>query len=167
MPRNGTPRGPFGDVDSPPSPRRPLVPLAGARGTEMSDRRPALLLALALGLAVAGAPPAAAAGASLVADIGTDFLGFYDPTPPPLFPLGGKVLFSDYDGIWASDGTSVGTALVRNTAPQGENGITGTPFAATARIAFFTAEEQLWRTDGTAAGTFPVGPAPSEDPGSI
>lgn len=118
-----------------------------------------------LGLA-AGAAPAAAATASLVADLRTTSQGFFDPDPPPLFPLGDKVLWSDFDGIWASDSTSVGTVLLRNTNPESGGGFTSPPLAAAGRIAFFLADEQLWRTDGTPAGTFPVGPAPPEDPGS-
>lgn len=75
---------------------------------------------------------------------------------------GGLFLFQANDGtqgveLWASDGTEVGTLLVRDFYP-GATG--GRPFELTelAGTVYFTVETdaigfELWRTDGTPAGT--------------
>jgi ELWxxDGT repeat protein len=101
-------------------------------------------------------------------------------TPTELSGLalfGGRLFFignRDYEypphrGLYRSDGTAVGTALL---APLGVNNYDPDPgFTEAAGLLFFVAptEEQgteLWRTDGTRAGTFVVrdinpGPSPS------
>ncbi len=62
--------------------------------------------------------------------------------------------------LWTSDGTAAGTRLVEDIVPGPESGIFFPPLAAGA-VAFFRggpARDDLWRTDGTEAGTFPVMP---------
>jgi ELWxxDGT repeat protein len=93
----------------------------------------------------------------------TDF-----PTyPTELFNAGGTLYFQANDGIhgselWKSDGTSAGTSMVADISP-GEAGsfprLTNGQAAFANGILYFSAEDssddgyQVWRTDGTAAGT--------------
>lgn len=69
--------------------------------------------------------------------------------------------------LWRTDGTAAGTYLLKNIAPEGENG--GTQSSSPKRFfvlgnrVFFEAADQitsqspeLWMTDGSAAGTVPV-----------
>ena len=91
---------------------------------------------------------------------------------PALFtPLGNAVLFSADDGIigrepWITDGTAAGTRLLLEINPVTyTDGFTSTPgsswpgpFVRLGDRAFFAADDgvygrELWRTDGTAAGT--------------
>jgi ELWxxDGT repeat protein len=79
--------------------------------------------------------------------------------------------------LWASDGTEAGTRLVKDINPGPERsdpGYTGQSFASADDVLYFTASDhyvaddsfidELWRTDGTGAGTvmlkdlFPGGP---------
>ena len=103
-------------------------------------------------------------GTSLVRDIrlgpgGTDTL------PSELTSAGGQVFFKADDGshgeeIWRSDGTQEGTKLVRDINPRGSAlDPLNTNFLTAARgMLFFAARdgphlEELWRSDGTRAGT--------------
>ncbi|MEZ5964825.1 MAG: hypothetical protein R3F56_13350 [Planctomycetota bacterium] len=66
--------------------------------------------------------------------------------------VGGRVLFVANNELWASDGTSVGTAVVRPFRAIGSN------LVAAGSHAYFAADDgtsgtELWRTDGTAAAT--------------
>ncbi len=97
---------------------------------------------------------------SLVLDI-DDFAsgGSY---PDMVGALGSRAVFFADDGIhghelWTSDGSEAGTALVADLLPGAP------PFRRTSSIGeeaggklFFLMDNQLWRTDGTAPGTFPV-----------
>ena len=101
-----------------------------------------------------------------------NYPGFYDPDVP-FAELGGSLLFLADDGIhgfelWRTDGTEAGTGMVKEIRPG-----TGSPFDADRgpdRILhwehieiggtmYFLADDgvrgfELWRTDGTDAGTF-------------
>ncbi len=128
--------------------------------------RPHPVFALLLALA---ASPAPAATASLIADINPGLAerereGF---RPQQLTRVGsGRVVFvADDPGtgaeLWASDGTPLGTEMLRDTCPgpcYGQIEMLG----VAGGVAFFLAGEQdvdrgIWRTDGTRAGTFPLG----------
>jgi ELWxxDGT repeat protein len=108
------------------------------------------------------------AGTRLVKDIRPRWRG---SLPRPLGSLPGFVLFWADDGehgneLWRSDGTAAGTTLLADLVP-GPGGTTPSwrwPPAFEgpgALLLFFLLrdehyEEVLWRTDGTAAGTFPL-----------
>jgi ELWxxDGT repeat protein len=120
------------------------------------------LLLLALGGAVR---PLAAATASLVADVNSTVLPFhlYDFGELQLTPFGDRILFehavlrSSVGELWVSDGTDAGTQLLHEPFPSGFSllGVAG-------KVAFFTTgpatelDQELWRTDGTRAGTFRI-----------
>lgn len=83
-----------------------------------------------------------------------------------LMPLGKSLLFAGNDGkqgteLWVSDGTSRGTKLLKNLSGGTEDGYEPwdeVPMAALGDRVFFRANdglrgEELWMTDGTAAGT--------------
>jgi ELWxxDGT repeat protein len=81
-----------------------------------------------------------------------------------------KLLFTADDGVfgrelWISDGTAAGTRMLKDIAPLGASSMLRTDIYATPRIvvangiAWFMANDgahgfELWRSDGTAAGTF-------------
>ena len=118
---------------------------------------------------LAGPQEAAGAGpASLVLDInsigfsGDDRVG----VTGPFLPMGGKVLFPAFEAssgteIWVSDGTPEGTRLVRDLCP-GPCSYTFHLLGAAGNVGLFwvngegrfTDPVELWRTDGTAVGTF-------------
>lgn len=83
-------------------------------------------------------------------------------------PLGDRILFDAWEPssgaeLWVSDGTPLGTRLVRDLAPGNES--TDFRWLGTVRgVAVFLRDLDfglgpfdLWRSDGTAAGTFPIG----------
>lgn len=103
--------------------------------------------------------------------------------------VGGRLVFSDQDWIWASDGTAAGTVPVAElvgpitdnlqftlvggklffAAPAGLHTTTGTPgsvqlvkavpaaeLTGVAEVLFFSSNGELWKSDGTAAGTVRV-----------
>ena len=104
------------------------------------------------------------AGTTLVKNINA---GSASSTPSNFFAMSnGKVLFTADDGttgieLWATDGTSAGTTLVRNinTAASGTTGSSPAGFAEiSAGHVLFSAFDpvngtEIWRTDGTSAGT--------------
>ena len=86
-----------------------------------------------------------------------------------LTAVGSTLYFSAWDArggeLWTSDGTAAGTTFVKNIRPDGDNfGSSPSSFTAVGSTVLFTAADdpargapdQLWRTDGTEAGTFRV-----------
>jgi ELWxxDGT repeat protein len=105
-----------------------------------------------------------ASGTKMVKDINPNS----DSIPEFLTNFGGTLVFIANDGthgveLWKSNGTSAGTQLVRDINPSGD----GFPFLATQLMPFFTSIKgtlyfvadngtlgpQLWRSNGTKAGT--------------
>jgi ELWxxDGT repeat protein len=106
-----------------------------------------------------------AAGTVLVKDINATPLS---SSPANLTTLNGALLFTADDGshgeqIWKSDGTAAGTALISHITPRGSGSYYygPPPVADLANVngtLFFVANDEaygdeLWRSDGTAAGT--------------
>ncbi len=107
-----------------------------------------------------------AAGTTMVADIVS---GAASSAPQFLTDVNGTLFFTANDAIhgfelWKSDGTTAGTQLVKDIRPGGTGSITSVfgPWANVAGTLFFTAEDsgadgfELWKSDGTAAGTVMV-----------
>lgn len=75
--------------------------------------------------------------------------------------LKGKALFMGVDAqhgkeLWISDGSEVGTRLLKDIVP-GTTGSTPYAFLKVGDLAYFqTANNELWRTDGTDIGTYLV-----------
>jgi ELWxxDGT repeat protein len=85
--------------------------------------------------------------------------GLFATGPRPFGALAGAACFGASDAsahpqLWCSDGTAAGTTLVHDFGPQGA--IPG-PFAALGSALLFAGANGLWRTDGTPAGTVPLG----------
>ncbi|GAB5442053.1 MAG: hypothetical protein Fues2KO_24020 [Fuerstiella sp.] len=103
-------------------------------------------------------------GTSLVADIQP---GSFSGQPRGMTNVNGTLMFSADDGsvgreLWRSDGTSVGTTLVSDIASGPASGIRDSSepgsFVAWNNQFYFGADDgnhghELWRSDGTAAGT--------------
>ena len=89
----------------------------------------------------------------------------YGPDPRSLTAVGGRLFFSFDDGthgeeLWMSDGSRAGTVLVKNIAPDSGQYPGSLPFYQTAvgGRSFFTADDgthgrELWKSDGSRAGT--------------
>ena len=94
---------------------------------------------------------------------------------------GDRVFYVANDGIhgtelWTSDGTAAGTAMIADLTP-GSGSTTVNNLVAAGNLVYFKnvvqpptppgtpplVTETVWRTDGTAAGTFPVGSTGSYD----
>jgi ELWxxDGT repeat protein len=108
------------------------------------------------------------AGTRLVKDINPGVASSNGPSTRFITNLGGKFLLTATDEahgdeLWRSDGTAAGTRLVKDIYPAGES---SAPDPSTASnepvkiggVLFFVADDglhgrQLWRSDGTAAGT--------------
>jgi ELWxxDGT repeat protein len=105
-------------------------------------------------------------GTTLVQDL---FPGPLGSSPGSLTNLGGTLLFHASDGtngreLWRSDGTAGGTVMVVDLHPGSLNGCMDVAFGGFVQAlpgagrALFAATDgvgglELWRTDGTAAGT--------------
>lgn len=94
----------------------------------------------------------------LIEDINTSS----SSAPQRLMPVGESALFfardGDGPGLWKSDGTAAGTAVVK----RGLSGLG--PWTASSSRAFFVITGAgglagLWTSDGTEAGTYPLTPA--------
>jgi ELWxxDGT repeat protein len=97
---------------------------------------------------------------------------FLNNQPANLTTVGNTVFFQDGDGkggidLWKTDGTGAGTVLVKHieSANIGGNGVQMaqnlTNMSAQGNLLMFAANDgvhgtQVWRSDGTAAGTFAV-----------
>ncbi|MCW0220349.1 MAG: hypothetical protein OJI67_18630, partial [Prosthecobacter sp.] len=57
--------------------------------------------------------------------------------------------------LWRSDGTAVGTTMVKSIVPTGSNDTPSEMFEYNG-IVYFSALKELWRSDGTANGTYKV-----------
>ncbi len=95
--------------------------------------------------------------------------GVADAAPAPLIAAGGRLFFTADDGVhgrelWTSDGTPAGTRMVKDVNPGAGSAFYGgdsyvpDQFAAAGTTVFFAANDgahgwELWKSDGTAAGT--------------
>jgi ELWxxDGT repeat protein len=123
------------------------------------------------------------AGTSLVADINAGSSGSY---PYRLTNVNGTLFFDAKDGIhggelWESNGTAAGTSLVadidhgvfRGAYVNYLTNVNGTVFFSALKISSLPNEgtDQLWETNGTAAGTFivaDINPGPGNpNPGGL
>lgn len=113
-----------------------------------------------------------ASGTSLVKDIYPGSNAFGNPNssnPYMISSINGMLYFSANDGtsggeLWKSDGTTAGTVLVKDLNPGAGHSYPGN-FTQAAGTIFFTAsngstgvnsDEEIWKTDGTSAGTIRV-----------
>ncbi|MGL5095727.1 MAG: ELWxxDGT repeat protein, partial [Planctomycetia bacterium] len=106
-----------------------------------------------------------AAGTVLVANIDG---GVFPSDPAHFAPLAGFLYFDAETAatgreLWKTDGTAVGTTLVKDVRPGTDSGffLSAPRFVAAGNFLYFNATdgvagEELWRTDGTAAGTVQV-----------
>ena len=91
--------------------------------------------------------------------------------PENLIDVNGTLFFTADDGVngrelWKSDGTPEGTQLVKNIRPEGSNSNSKffRNFVAVDGTLYFTLDfhsakgPELWKSDGTAAGTFQIEP---------
>lgn len=83
-------------------------------------------------------------------EAGTVFI--YGSNAKNLLNINGMLYFTDYNSLYKSDGTAVGTVRIKdiNSEPQNLTNFNGT--------LFFTADDgtsgsEVWKSDGTAAGT--------------
>lgn len=103
--------------------------------------------------------------ATLVKDIHPTFGSF----PEHFQDVNGTLFFTADDGVhgeelWKSDGTGAGTVFVKDINPgaTGSNGFTTAPYMTNVNgILYFSADDgvhgvELWRSDGTEAGTYLV-----------
>lgn len=106
-----------------------------------------------------------ASGTRRIADIRP---GFQSSAPGSMMEMDGKMYFTADDGIhgrelWVSDGTTEGTLLVTDLFP-GSDSASPLPLAVAAGKLWFAATTAkgrgLWCTDGTAANTVELNPAP-------
>ena len=124
-------------------------------------RSVAALVAVALLTLVLAAPAGAAATPTLVKDINP----FGSSNPTSLTTIGSTIYFAANDGVhgnelWKSDGTAVGTKMVKNIRPYGKGSFPMNLTTVNGTL-FFTANDgkhgrELWKSDGTKAGTVMV-----------
>ncbi len=118
--------------------------------------------------ALIGTSPSAASGtAELLADINQvpSFGSSSYGASGPLIPLGDRLLFTGIEPssgaeLWISDATPQGTRLLLDLEPGGESS-SFVPLGTAGQTAVLLSRLRLgnwevWRSDGTAAGTFPI-----------
>jgi ELWxxDGT repeat protein len=101
-----------------------------------------------------------AAGTSLVKDLTP---GAGSPSFGPFASANGRLFFTASsatgNGLFVSDGTEAGTSLI--PLPAGKTVVSGSTISGTSSLLYFPVREggvsKIWRTDGTAAGTAPLG----------
>jgi len=119
------------------------------------------------------------AGTVLVRDInpGMDMMGYaYGSLPSGLFNLNGTLYFAAGQAgtgfeLWKSDGTSVGTVLVKDINPTGDSFTPYSRFTNVNGVLFFGAGDgvggtELWKSNGTSAGTVLVKDINTAAPGA-
>ncbi|MBZ0089128.1 MAG: hypothetical protein K8H90_01990, partial [Thermoanaerobaculia bacterium] len=124
------------------------------------------LLVLALASPIGAAPPVATMVADLGSDVPISLLDGYLAGRNGSVEWNGGAFFFNDDGahgfeLWRTDGTVAGTRRVLDVCPGacGAHWLSAyQALAATSAAVFFTADDgvhgaELWRTDGTAAGT--------------
>ena len=128
-----------------------------------------LLLTTVL-FALSSARPHAAGAFTAPALVKDVNVGAGDSAPVVFYPIAGKLVFFASDGVsgtepWTSDGTAAGTFQLRDVWPGANGGFNpGCPSCnavSNGTIVYFSASDgtggsQLWRTDGTSAGTIKV-----------
>lgn len=81
--------------------------------------------------------------------------------------ISNRIFFAGYDGVngselWSSDGTESGTTLLADINTTATDGSDPDEFNTVNGVTYFTAtsgtyyERRLWRTNGTADGTYPI-----------
>ena len=85
-----------------------------------------------------------------------------DINPSNLTVVGNTLYFSAADGVngtelWKSDGTALGTVLVKDIRPGSSSSSPGS-LTVVGNTLYFTSDDgvngkELWKSDGTAAGT--------------
>lgn len=107
------------------------------------------------------------AGTVMVKDINaTGTSGVNSSTPTSLINFNGTLYFAATNGVngielWKSDGTSAGTVMVKDINPTGTSGVNASsPASLTVMGSYFyfsandgTNGAELWKSDGTTAGT--------------
>jgi len=83
----------------------------------------------------------------------------------PLAPFKSRLFFAGQDAahgreLWETDGTPQGTRLVKDLCPGTCDGTPAAFRPALGRLLFEDTKNDLWATDGTAAGTVRIGPLP-------
>jgi len=99
-----------------------------------------------------------ARGTTRVTDI---FPNEFGAGPSELINFGGTLFFSAFTALWKSDGLSNGTIVVKDTnpyfigAPQGLTAVGDTLYFSAARFqpSLQLSGRELWKSDGTTAGT--------------
>src|SRR5439155_11492720 len=92
--------------------------------------------------------------AFLVKDINDSFDTAAGSSPGRFVEARGAVFFSATYGLWRTDGTPAGTALVKSLGVSELTAVNGTLFfASRSHPSLSSPGARLWKSDGTAEGT--------------